>query len=246
MLHTVLSQHANTKFSTAVMQAVGSKSESQAEAFVIMSRQYQHMVEDISSTFDAKQRAYFSRNLAIFAALEKFATYDSNVQTLKQNILHEHQLEKLLGLDLALIGRCERPLLEYTNEAKAALAESRKLLLELNLPDHVNEVIAQRISQLEQVVNNFDFFGVSGLQKSFEELLGAVELYPSPVIKTSKKFKGFQAMIMASVIAIATGVKATNSTVKDGMELIEQVSSVKGYIEDLRDNVLDNKSDGEE
>lgn len=236
-LAIIAQQNKALAFAKAVMASIGNPNGDASEAFRLMSEQYLNLEADIEASFTDQLESALKNTAAPFKALLRFSTYDQSVQNLSNNssgnFLTSARIDSLLMLDAALQGKCERPSLELTDDIKTAFSELREIITELSLPSNIQHVMEIRIDQLERAAREFSFYGMGGLTKSIEELMGAVEVYAERPARESKSYKKFRTKLVTAVMAVTGAVAMANTGIKETKELASHVEKAAALLPDL-------------
>ena len=229
-------------FADAVLRAVGNPDGNKSESFRLMSDLYLDLKADIEVAFSDKLLASLQRTAAPFSALLKFSTYDQSVHNLSNspgNFLHLSMVDSLLMLDAALQGKCERPAINYDEEISKAFVDLRNVMAELSLPESLKSLIEKRISQLERAARDFSFYGINGLTRSIEELVGAIEVHVEPkVSQKSKSYKKYRQALVGTILTVTGAVATTNAAVSEVKELADHVGETIELLPNFSDSKI--------
>jgi hypothetical protein len=230
-LHRVLSKVADPKETTrlggAIMRAIGNADGHPSEAFKLLNDLIDNVSDDLNASFDGDLLSHLSRQFSPFLKLKEFTPYDQTVNRLVQDGNSPLSQTKIQG-------KCERPNLEINEDIVRSINELRTKLGSLQFPEHIERIFNNRIDQLERALREFSLFGISGINNAIEELMGAMELYPSQRKKASESFRDFAVNVATTVMVIVGAISTTNNTIEEGQKLLENYRAGTGFIEDLR------------
>ncbi len=242
-LTVVREQQRSLTFAKGILSAIGNPDGNQAEAYRLMTDLYLNLQADIEAAFEDKLLASLNRSASQFSPLLKFATYDLGIHQLSTgsgNFLQENIVDSLLMLDAALQGKCERPDIHIDEKVRTAFSELRDVISELSLPDSLNTLIEKRVGQVERAARDFSFYGIKGVTRSIEELMGAVEVHVEAKALSNPSYKKFRNALVGTVLAVTGAVATTNTMVKEVKELANHVEDAVMLLPNLSEKQSSN------
>lgn len=248
ILHAGELARDNTKLGVAIAQKIGAESSNPSIAMKYLRNLVLNVNADLGVSFDGPLLAHLQRSMSPFQRLLSFAVYDQKCRDLSANgnMLDSAIVEGILGVDAALQGKCERPVLNITDTVLESISSLRTDLESVELPENIHRILSSRIDQLEKAIRHFNLYGVAGMNEAMEALLGAIELYVPQKKKLKPAYGKLRGAVFSTLLVLTGAVATTNNTVKDGVELIENVMDGARMIEDLREVVAKSDKDEEE
>ena len=227
---------SNDTLAKGITIAIGAPFDNPSIAMKYLRNLVLNINSDLEASFEDPLLAHLKRLMQPFQVLLSFSIYDRICRDLTGggNMLSASSVEGLLGVDAALQGKCERPILNLNEEILKSIASLRDDLKAVELPENISRVLNLRVDQLDIALKHFELYGVTGMNDAMEALLGAVELYVPQKKKFKPAYSRLRGAVFSTLLIISGAIATTNSTVEEGVELIENITDGAKMLEDLR------------